>query len=260
MEALKASDLVIDLVKLLFSDAQLELQEAGCRVLLCVEPLEALARMFPTDEVRSQVELEGRLLGAAKVLRVTSEAGTDVTYHLGNYGVLTEYGYTDEPGRWDHWPSGFALTHGTDDGVNGTVVLRGGDIFLLPVPQVVRERVELTIEAGYITAIAGDNLDALHLRNFFAPAEATGDGEAFAVSHIGWGLNDRARWGINPAPVTINQDARAYAGNVLFSTGPNREVGGSRNTPFHLDIPLRGCSLLLDGQTVVDAGRVVATA
>jgi 2,5-dihydroxypyridine 5,6-dioxygenase len=37
-------------------------------------------------------------------------------------------------------------------------------------------------------------------------------------------------------------------------------MGGTRETPYHLDVPLRGCSLLLDGETVVEDGRVLAGA
>jgi hypothetical protein len=41
-------------------------------------------------------------------------------------------------------------------------------------------------------------------------------------------------------------DARAFAGNFLFSLGPNTEVGGERNTACHIDIPLRHCTVQLD--------------
>ena len=43
-------------------------------------------------------------------------------------------------------------------------------------------------------------------------------------------------------------DARAYEGNFLFSLGPNNEAGGSRCTTCHIDIPLRGCTVRLDGE------------
>ncbi len=46
-----------------------------------------------------------------------------MTYKLGVYPVVTEYGYTDTPGRWDHWPAGFLFTGGADDGVDGKVVV-----------------------------------------------------------------------------------------------------------------------------------------
>jgi 2,5-dihydroxypyridine 5,6-dioxygenase len=255
LELLKGMDLVVDLLKLLFSPEQIELQDAGCRVLLCIEPYPVLKRLFPTPEMRREVEAAGRRMAAASELRVTSQWGTDLTYRLGAYGQLLEYGYVDEPGRWDHWPAGFLLTHAHDDGVEGTLVLKQGDWLLLPVPHLIGEPVELTVERGYVTLIEGSNLDALVVRDFF---ERAGDDEdAWAVSHIGWGLNHAGRWMLPHAPGSLHMDARVFRGNVLFSTGPNRELGGTRDTPFHLDIPMRDCTLLLDGEVVVDAGRVV---
>jgi 2,5-dihydroxypyridine 5,6-dioxygenase len=39
--------------------------------------------------------------------------------------------------------------------------------------------------------------------------------------------------------------------------GPNTEAGGLRNTPCHMDIPMRNCTIELDGVAVVRAGKVV---
>ena len=52
-------------------------------------------------------------------------------------------------------------------------------------------------------------------------------------------------------------DARAFEGNFLFSLGPNTEVGGSRVTACHIDIPMRHCTVSLDGTDVVRDGTVV---
>ena len=52
-------------------------------------------------------------------------------------------------------------------------------------------------------------------------------------------------------------DARAYEGNFLFSFGPNNEAGGSRTTACHIDIPLRRCTVALDGTPVVKDGKVL---
>jgi hypothetical protein len=70
-------------------------------------------------------------------------SGTDVTYRLGVYPTVSEYGYTDTPGRWDHWPAAFVFTGGADDGVDG--VLSPGDV-LLPFNTYVQTPVTLTIE------------------------------------------------------------------------------------------------------------------
>jgi 2,5-dihydroxypyridine 5,6-dioxygenase len=50
-------------------------------------------------------------------------------------------------------------------------------------------------------------------------------------------------------------ELRAFAGNFLYSTGAN-EVAG-RYTRGHFDLPLRHCTVSLDGAVVVDAGRIV---
>ncbi|MBE7198182.1 MAG: leucyl aminopeptidase, partial [Parafilimonas terrae] len=46
-------------------------------------------------------------------------------------------------------------------------------------------------------------------------------------------------------------------GNVMFSTGPNNELGGPNDTPCHVDIPMRNCSLFLDDEPVVIDGDIV---
>jgi 2,5-dihydroxypyridine 5,6-dioxygenase len=51
-------------------------------------------------------------------------------------------------------------------------------------------------------------------------------------------------------------DARAYEGNFLCSLGPNNEAGGSRTTACHIDIPMRNCTVRLDGVDVVTRGKV----
>ena len=86
------------------------------------------------------------------------------------------------------------------------------------------------------------------------------DSRAYAVSHIGWGLNNLADWHhmavANPQE-EIGMDALSFYGNVLFSTGPNKELGGNNDTPCHLDMPLRDCSLYLDDTEIVRNGSIV---
>lgn len=253
--ALKESDLVLDLMTLLFSPEQHEILSSGTKILLAVEPPEVLARMIPSKADRSRVKVAAARLGAAKEMHVTSEAGTDVRFKLGQYPAISEYGFVDEPGRWDHWPSGFVLTFADEGGSSGTIVLDRGDI-LLPMKSYVRERITFTIADGYVREIAG-GLDADILRDYMA---SYNDPEAYAMSHIGWGLQPRARWstlGMYDREATIGMDARAFEGNFLFSFGPNNEAGGSRTTACHIDIPMRNCSVALDGSEVVRRGHVL---
>ena len=114
--ALKESDLVLDLMTLLFSPEQHEILASGTKILLAVEPPEVLARLVPTEADRARVKAAAARIGAAREMSVVSEAGTDLRCPLGEFPAISEYGFVDEPGRWDHWPSGFVLTWPNEGG------------------------------------------------------------------------------------------------------------------------------------------------
>jgi len=252
VDALKAADMVVDLTFLLFSKEQFAIQDAGTRILTCVEPAPLLARLMPTVELRERVEVGAELLAKARTMRITSPHGTDVTYQLGLYPTLSEYGYTDQPGRWDHWPAAFVFTGGTDEGVNGTIVLSPGDV-LLPFNTYVQTATTLTIEDGFIRDIRG-GLDAELLQSYI---ESFDDPRGYGMSHVGWGLDERAHWhGLTQFGGGMGMELRSFYGNVMFSIGPNNELGGPNDTACHFDIPMRGCSLYLDDELIVDAGEL----
>jgi 2,5-dihydroxypyridine 5,6-dioxygenase len=252
---LKASDLVLDLMTLLFSPEQHEILATGTKILLAVEPPEILLRMVPTEADRTRVKAAAQRIEAAKMMHISSPMGMDFHCPLGQFPVISEYGFVDEPGRWDHWPSGFVLTFPDDHKAHGRIVLGKGDI-LLPQKSYITEPIEFTVVNGYVTAMQG-GVDADLLREYM---ESFDDPEAYAISHIGWGLQPRAKWstlGLYDREATIGMDARAFEGNFLFSLGPNNEAGGSRTTACHIDIPVRNCTVRLDGVDVVTAGKVV---
>ncbi|MEZ7811857.1 2,5-dihydroxypyridine 5,6-dioxygenase [Alcaligenes phenolicus] len=253
--ALKASDLVLDLMTLLFSPEQIDILKSGTKILLAVEPPEILVRTLPTEADRARVTAAAGLIKAAKEMSITSPAGTNLRCPLGEFPAIREYGFVDEPGRWDHWPSGFVLTWPNELGTNGTIVIDKGDI-LLPQKKYSSEQIILTVENGYATKIEG-GIEAQLLDEYM---KSFNDPEGYAISHIGWGLQPRCHWstlGLYSRENTIGMDARAFEGNFLFSLGPNNEAGGKRTTACHIDIPLRNCTVSLDGRAVVRDGKVL---
>ena len=143
----------------------------------------------------------------------------------------------------------------TEKTANGIVVLDRGTT-ILPFKEYVRTPIRLTIEDGYIRKIEGE-FDAQYLRDYMAKFN---DPEGYAVSHLGFGLQKKAHWtalGMYDKRQSNAMEARSFYGNFMFSTGPNLEGGGTRNTPCHLDIPMLGCSLTLDGQPILDHQTIV---
>lgn len=258
MDALQRSNLVLDFLglHLLRGLEQEAILKAGSRILYVVEPPEALVRLMPSADDKRRVRAAEAVLRKAKRMRIESDSGTDLHVELGEYPVLSEWGYSDEPGHWDHWPGGFIATWPNERSAKGTVVLDAGDI-IFPFKTYVRTPIRLSIRDGYIQDIAGD-FDADLLREYI---EQFNDPEARAISHLGWGLNPKAQWSmlaLLDRAQTNGNDGRAFAGNFLFSTGPNTDAGGKRDTFCHLDIPMRRCSVYVDDVAMTLRGKVVA--
>ena len=214
---------------------------------------EILERCLPRAEDEAPVRDAMRRLKAARELRVTSAAGTDLRIALAGARVGGVWGFTTRPGSFSHWPGGLVLAFPAAGSVNGRLVLDRGDVNLT-FKSYLQDPVTLRIENDHAVGVEGDGVDAEMMRGHF---EAWGDPAAYAVSHLGWGLNRRARWdsmAFYDKGDFNGTELRAFAGNFLYSTGAN-EVAG-RHTLGHFDLPLRGCSVALDGQLVVDAGRL----
>ena len=255
IEAMKGADLVIDLMGMYRGAEQEEILATGTRILLVKEPADVLMRLLARPHDKQRVLAGNAVLGAAREMRVTSAAGTDFHARFGQYPTLVQYGFADEPGRWDHAPSAFIARWPDEASAEGVVVLDAGDT-ILPFKSYVQSPIHLEIREGFVRRISG-GLDAKYLRDYMASFK---DPEGYAVSHLGWGLHDRAQWtalGMYDKRQTNAMDARSYYGNFMFSTGPNAEAGGTRHTPCHLDIPMSGCSVWVDGTQMLDQGAVV---
>lgn len=254
IEALGASALFVDCTVegMLHAPELPEILGKGTRgLMISNEHPEALERLAPDADLEGRVKTGIKMLRAASEMRVASDAGTDLTIRVEGAAAGGGWGFTKRPGTMTHWPGGLCLCFPASGSVNGRLVLDRGDVNLT-LKRYMEAPVTLTIEDDYVTDIAGDNLDADLFRAYI---EAWGDREAYAVSHVGWGMNPAARWesmALYDKTDFNGTELRAFAGNFLYSTGAN-EVAG-RHTLGHFDLPLRHCTVMLDGRTVVDRG------
>jgi 2,5-dihydroxypyridine 5,6-dioxygenase len=228
--------------------------KGGARVLaISNEHPEILERTAPRAEDEAPVREAMRRLKAARQMRVRSAAGTDLHIALEGARIGGVWGFTAKPGTLSHWPGGLVLAFPAAGAVQGTLVLDRGDVNLT-FKRYLQDAVRLRIEADHVTAVEGTSPDADLMRGYL---EAWNDPLAYAVSHVGWGLNRRARWDAMTFYDRCDfngTELRAFAGNFLYSTGAN-EVAG-RHTLGHFDLPLRGCTVTLDDEPVVIEGRL----
>ena len=161
------------------------------------------------------------------------------------------WGWTDRPGTLAHWPGGLVVSFPKAGTVNGTLVLDRGDINLT-FKRYLQAPIRLTLASDYITGIEGEGADAEMMRGYLA---AWGDREAYAVSHVGFGMNPKARYealAMYDQRDTNGTELRAVAGNFLFSTGANEFAG--RYTAGHFDIPVMRTTIAIDDTVVVREG------
>ena len=256
VRALSGPGLVVDLTLegLMHAKETGAILKSGARILhISNEHPEALERLRPDPALEGVVKDAARRLRGAAGMTVTSGAGTALTVDLRGASTVGVWGWTARPGTLQHWPGGLVVSFPAAGTVEGRVVLAPGDLNLT-FKRYVETAVTLVIEWDYVVRVEGEGADAALFRSYLA---SWGDREAYAVSHVGWGLNPRARreaMALYGQRDTNGTELRAAAGNFLFSTGANEFAG--RLTAGHFDLPVFGTTITVDGAVVVRDGVV----
>ena len=261
LEAIKAADMLVCLHIPLFTKWLKEVMGNGTRVLMIIDATDDLEQLMAPKGLKEAVKHAHARLARAKEMRIASDAGTDLTVRCGEYPVMSQWGFADEAGHFDHWGAGHVHTFPDEGSANGRVVVQPGDIVVLPYCRYVQDEIRIEIRDGFIRRIEG-GLDAKLMNEWLEDNRRhPGDMDGHAVSHLGWGLNPQARWyniALNgDAPERSHAAARTFPGNFLFSTGPNTQGGGQRNTKGHYDVPMRDCTVMLDNDVIIERGRFV---
>jgi 2,5-dihydroxypyridine 5,6-dioxygenase len=231
-----------------------EILKAGARILVISnEHPEALERMVPDSALEKRVRAAAKMLRGTKHMKVTSKAGTDLDVNMEGAATVGVWGWTDRPGTLAHWPGGIVVSFPKSKTINGTVVMDAGDINLT-FKRYLTSPVRMLFQDDYLTELTGEGADAEMMKRYLA---AWGDREAYAVSHVGWGMNPNARYealAMYDQRDTNGTEVRAVAGNFLFSTGANEFAG--RYTAGHFDLPVFKTTITLDGVEVIRDGEL----
>jgi len=252
-DLLKSADLVVDLTRegFIHAPVQEEILATGTRIIFICDAPEVLIRNMPQEQDKARVIHGAELLRRSTTMHITSRAGTDLKVNLKGSEPEFQVGFADDPGRWDHWPSTMVLCW--PEFSDGQIVLSEGDI-LLPFKEYVREPVTLLVKDGRIEEIKG-GADAKMLQTFL---DDGGDQWGRSLSHMGWGLMKTADWfstALYSKADIMGMDARAFAGNFLWSTGPHPVL--QRESYAHVDVAMRDCTVSIDGKDVVVDGKLV---
>jgi 2,5-dihydroxypyridine 5,6-dioxygenase len=254
---LSLADLVVDVSGGgLFHAGQDAILATGTRILRAREPLRRLEALFPTPQVTEHARRSGELLAGSRSMRFTSPSGTDLHVGTADRPVTVQYGYTDTPGRWDHFGTALAALAPAEGEGEGEYVLAAGDVvfFTATVGRYVTEPLRVRFHAGVIESITG-GIAAEMLEELI---ERGGGGDARRLSHIGWGCDPRADF--NGVELYRREggggaDVRSVYGSVVIAFGANNDLGGTSVSSVHVDLATRIASVAVDDRPVLVDGE-----
>ncbi|MGQ3328096.1 MULTISPECIES: aminopeptidase [Halorubrum] len=175
-------------------------------------------------------------VGDADEVRVTSPAGTDITFEVGDREWLADTGMVHDPGDFSNLPAGEVFV--APEAATGTYVVDGT---MMP-HGLLDEGQQLTfeVEDGFVTSVSDDAVRA----EIETAAESVGDA-AYNLAELGIGTNV----GVDALVGSVLLDEKA-GGTVHIAIGDNAGIGGETDAPIHLDGILRDPTVYADGEAI----------
>jgi leucyl aminopeptidase (aminopeptidase T) len=243
--AMRASDVVVAPTSksLTHTEARHAASGAGVRIATMPDVTEGmLVRTMRADleAVRHRSRAVARLLTAGGTVRVTSDAGTDVTFSIEGRTGVADDGDLRERGAFGNLPAGEGFVAPVEGRTRGRIVFDGSvwPIGLLDAPLVAE------ISDGYATSFGGPRGAEFH-----ALLEPYGR-DAFAVAELGIGTNDAAELTGN-----VLEDEKIL-GTIHVAFGDNHAFGGTVRVASHQDGIVLRPTVTIDDDVVLDAGRL----
>jgi leucyl aminopeptidase (aminopeptidase T) len=171
----------------------------------------------------------------ASEIRVTTPAGTDVTFEPGEREWRQDTGIVHDAGEFSNLPAGETFV--SPETADGTYVVDGT---MMPHGLLDGESLTFEVEDGYVTSISDDAVR----EQVEAGAEEVGR-DAYNLAELGIGTNVA----VDELVGSVLLDEKA-AGTVHVAIGDDAGIGGDTDAPLHLDGILREPTVLADGDEV----------
>jgi leucyl aminopeptidase (aminopeptidase T) len=172
----------------------------------------------------------------ADEVRVTTPAGTDITFEAGDREWRDDTGIVHEPGDFSNLPAGEVFVSPED--ANGTYVVDGT---MMPHGKLDDdEQLSFEVEDGFVTDIS----DPAIRDQVEAASEQVGE-DAYNLAELGIGTNVA----VSELVGSVLLDEKA-AGTVHIAIGDDAGIGGDTDAPLHLDGIIQEPTVFADGETV----------
>ena len=178
----------------------------------------------------------------ARQVRITTAAGTDLTFSLKGRTARPDHGIIPERGGFTNLPAGEVYVAPLEGTANGVLVIDGSIADIWPM----RKPITIAIAQGYAVG-AGKGRDAARLWHILSRHGKPG----LNVAEFGIGINPKARITGN-----ILEDEKVL-GTIHIAFGDNSNFGGRVRVPSHQDGIVRRPTVTVDGKTLIDHGNLL---
>lgn len=201
----------------------------------------------PPEELATRAGQLGALMTDGAAVRVTSSAGTDLTFAVDRLPARINAGRVADiaaaTGPTNVWlPAGEAYACVKPGSAKGTLVVPWTTFRGTPV-----KNLRLTFEGGRMTALSADE-NAQMLKEFFAAS----DSDLAELSVLDLGVNPHSR-----TPTGSRYYSWEMGGMVTLALGNNGWAGGDNESDAALSLHVPGSTLAIGGKTVVQDGKLV---
>lgn len=186
----------------------------------------------------------GALLSKTKVMRLTTEAGTDISGEVTGRPVQYETGLFREPGSFAALPNSEINISPIEGTAEGVVV---ADVRIMSVGITRREPVKIIVKGGQVTDVQG----GVMADEFKEVLKSFGDETAYNAAEFGIGLNPEAR------QYSTNLEDLGRLGHGHLGIGSNYAIGGKVLAPCHIDTIFKDVTVEFDDKLVWDKGQLV---
>lgn len=246
--AMKAADIVFAPTThaITHTRARLEAFAAGAKVVILRGVTEDMlvkgAMTVDFQELKKRTQAIAQVLTGASEIRVTSDAGSDVTFSVAGRNAFSLDGFFHDDYGFATLPPGEAPICPVEGTTNGTLVF---DYSMDGIGKL-NQPLKLEVEKGEVVSVSGGVEDVQFLEQIFAR-----DTTARNIAEFAIGTNPNARLIGNLA------EDKKLAGTVHFAIGDNESLGGVVRSSIHLDGLMLKPTVLADQQPLVQKGKLV---
>ena len=244
-EAMKSADVVIAPTSksLSHTKARLEATKSGVRIASMPTITEELmSRTMSADyiKIKERSLKFCDLFSQGSEARLTTPAGTDLTFSIAGREAMADTGILHEKGAMGNLPAGEAFIAPIEGKTSGVAVVDGS----MAGVGVIKTPIRMVVKDGYVTEISGET-EAKALSELLRDKGE----EAKNIAELGIGTNEKA------IPSGSPLEDEKVMGTIHVAIGDNSTIGGRVKAPVHLDGIMKNPTLVIDGKTVIKDGK-----